>query len=476
MKESRDNIINLLDQMTLEYTQLCQRGDGSVYGIASGKQCKRGRPISFNPSSRAHQKALIGQKLKKPEALARLLVSKFKKLGRSKASLKEAKDHTSEEIKSNKVRGEGLLRAFGKNLGNRIRAQGFSSDKSGRMKAIDERANKLLDKRDTQRIKDKLTKAIGDGKLTPEKALDIYDRRISDLEKSIENIRNSRQGRQSRKQKLKEWEENLPQFKVPDSPRGYDIQKDIDNPGKDLGKGNMGQVTLTDGPLPGILKKGKIGQYEAEALARLQGTGVAPEFYGVQFTPPYKPLRSYGLHVLDQDGYISMSKMKGDTFYNVDINSKSESERQAIERSLIQARKVIHQNGVAHNDMHYGNAFLRPDGTVGIIDYGLAQVGYKFALIEAMASVSEFGNDPSFEKYYQYGTFSRNSPSFTRLVQNRRKAKEYLESVGLTWGEDYDFNIPKNIRSSEKMVAESPLADLSDDQIKKALDILYEGF
>ena len=44
------NIRNYLDQLAWEYAQLCQRKDGSIYGIRSGLQCRNGTPISYNPN------------------------------------------------------------------------------------------------------------------------------------------------------------------------------------------------------------------------------------------------------------------------------------------------------------------------------------------------------------------------------------------------------------------------------------------
>jgi hypothetical protein len=34
---------------SFEFAQLCQRGDSSVYGIAGGKKCRKGSPISVKP-------------------------------------------------------------------------------------------------------------------------------------------------------------------------------------------------------------------------------------------------------------------------------------------------------------------------------------------------------------------------------------------------------------------------------------------
>ena len=42
-------LIDYLDYLTFDYTQLCQKDDRTVYGIPSGKKCRKGKPISFSP-------------------------------------------------------------------------------------------------------------------------------------------------------------------------------------------------------------------------------------------------------------------------------------------------------------------------------------------------------------------------------------------------------------------------------------------
>ena len=405
-----NSLIRYLDQLTFDYTQLCQRDDKSVYGIASGKQCRKGKPISFNPNDlKLGAKPGLKQVRVKDKDKVKNIVAKAKAIGLNNKEIRQIKEEVKQELNAKRVKGKEALKLFAKKA-NQL--------------AKEKRANTTkLDRSNLQLSEDPNTK-----------------------------------------------------FMIPNSPKGYDIEKDISKPGVTLGAGAMGKVNISNGPPPGIIKQGKIGQYEAEALARLQGTGVAPDFHGIKFTPPYNPLLvgfDYGGHVREQEGYLAMSKIEGKSIANSDLGSKSISERDAIERSLYQARKIIHQNGIAHNDMHSRNVYVKPDGTIGVIDFGLAQVGYKFALIEAMGSIG--GGDWQFDKYYgwQNNLFITKSPSRTRFEDNRLKAKQYLESIGANW---HYYNIPKGIRTPQSKVDASPLANLTDDQIKKTLDILYEGF
>jgi len=118
LTKKKTDIIEYLDQLTFDYTQLCQRDDGTIYGIASGKLCRRGKPIAYNPNDERHRRIAFNQKLKKPRAIARLMISKFNKLGGNKSSIRDAKNQTVEDIKSGKVKGEGIFKTFGRKLDN----------------------------------------------------------------------------------------------------------------------------------------------------------------------------------------------------------------------------------------------------------------------------------------------------------------------------------------------------------------------
>jgi serine/threonine protein kinase len=161
------------------------------------------------------------------------------------------------------------------------------------------------------------------------------------------------------------------------------------------------------------------------------------------------------------------------TLFNSNLDGKPASEREKAQRAYFVPRKTIHQRGIAHNDLHGGNAFLKPDGSVGLVDFGLAQVGFKYALIEAMGFAN--GDFPVQALCSPWtGLFDRDSKTYKTLLSNRQKALDYMkQKLGLDW--DKNYTIPNRIRTSESKMNNSLLANLTDTEIQKILSILYEG-
>jgi len=376
-------IVDYLDQLTFDYTQLCQRDNGSVYGIASGKQCRKGKPISTNPNIRQETKASF----------------------------------------------------------DRARSAGLSNTEIR-----------------------KVWKDVSGGKPPTKETLEAFDKRVKDVSKSVG---------EAIKSKVELDSDPSTGFLVPRNSKNYDIDKDLPNLGdysRQLGYGEMGAVSTKDGPPPGVIKGGHLGQYEAEALARLSGTGLAPELHGVKFTnqfPPRTKDPGFEGHIENAYGAIAMGKMEGDPLARKIKPNTSVEERDAVQSSLFRSRKALHQEGIAHNDMHGFNTFVKPDGSVGFIDFGLSQVGYRFALIEAM------GSDWQFLRLHSQGPSSlrTDSPDFQKFVSNRSRAIDYMRNeLGVDWGKNI------RIRTSEESLKSTPLGNLSDSQIKKVIDLLYEGF
>ena len=388
---------NYLDQLTWEYTQLCQRNDGSIYGIASGKQCRKGKPISYNPN-------LAKQVREKEKAKIATIVGKAKAIGLTNKDIKAISEEVKSELKINNITGKDAIKLFAK------------------------KANQLSNSKSNEGIKDS----------------------------NIVFEKDKKTG-----------------FQVPKPLEGYDIEFVIEDPDlwdRSLGGGAMGEVYESLYPPPGVVKFGKIGKYEAESLGRLKGTGVAPEFYAVVYEE--KPKENF--LVPSAEGYMAMSKIQGKTLSMSKF--KDEAERESTHRAYIQARKTIHTNGIAHNDMHDGNAIVKGDGSISLIDFGLAQVGYKFALLEAMGAAD--GGDWQYQNMID-GFFDGGVPKFNgegvsnkTLVSNIQSAKNYMKkNLGLDW-EDLDLGT----LSSEEEISSTPLVNLDDNQIRKILDIIYEGF
>lgn len=277
-------------------------------------------------------------------------------------------------------------------------------------------------------------------------------------------------------------------FVTPPGIKGYDMATQIEEMkgyGNSLGYGEMASVSRTSGPPPGVTKRGKIGQHELESMDILRETGIVPKIYGYQFglkpepgDPPNKKpevnVTRLGGHVKEAEGYLSMEEIKGKTAerYLLAKGGRTEKEKQDLQTEYFKARKAINQNGIAHNDLHAGNFIVKDDGSIGVIDFGLSQVGYKFALIEAMGLTT--GEDTPGAILYRGNFFSTQNPAFQRISENRGKVIDLLRSqYGIDW--DNDENVPKKIRTTENLVNNSPLERLREDEVKDLIDMLYEG-
>lgn len=136
------NICKYLDQLTYDFRQLCQRPDGSIYGIASGKQCLKGKPISYNPNDK---KLGVKQGLKQVRATSkdkvRDLVSKAKAIGLTNKEIRSIKEEVKVELNKKRVRGTEALKLFAK------KANQLSKDKKKNEAIKDKKPTKKLPKK-----------------------------------------------------------------------------------------------------------------------------------------------------------------------------------------------------------------------------------------------------------------------------------------------------------------------------------------
>ena len=108
-------LIDYLDQLTFDYTQLCQRDNGSVYGIASGKQCRKGKPISFNPNDlKLGVKPGLKQVRVKDKDKVKNIVAKAKAIGLNNKEIRQIKEEVKQELNAKRVKGKEALKLFAK--------------------------------------------------------------------------------------------------------------------------------------------------------------------------------------------------------------------------------------------------------------------------------------------------------------------------------------------------------------------------
>jgi len=234
--------------------------------------------------------------------------------------------------------------------------------------------------------------------------------------------------------------------------------------GKILGSGAMGEVRRNSGPPPSIIKKGEIGENEAAALKKLEGTGVAPKLLGNTALKNAQEIEfGLGGHVNAGQGMLQMSEAKGLPVAQVMYDKASPKERVERLDSLLEARAKMHMAGVAHNDMHPGNVFYDSKTRKSeIVDFGLSQVGYRFALAEALGTNK--GGDYQSEDHFTSGA-TKGSSKYKKFDDNRERI---LMKLNVPYQEE------PGIRNRLEDHPEW-LQKLSEPQAKKLLGELYEG-
>ncbi|GAA2156428.1 serine/threonine protein kinase [Humibacillus xanthopallidus] len=72
-------------------------------------------------------------------------------------------------------------------------------------------------------------------------------------------------------------------------------------------------------------------------------------------------------------GTLVLSEVVGDPV-DLAVADRDDDDRRAVAVAVLDAYTALHDRGVLHGDVHAGNVLLRPDGTVTVIDFGLAQL------------------------------------------------------------------------------------------------------
>jgi len=261
-------------------------------------------------------------------------------------------------------------------------------------------------------------------------------------------------------------------WSVTQAVKGYDPIAVFNNPSNILiGKGGMGQAFRTDGPPPGIIKRGKIGEHEVEVWQRLQGTGRVPEIHGAAVSKGMKVIGAgYGGHVREANGYLGLGMAKGQTVGSLNRQGNPDRDtRQNVVNEYIRARKDIHLAGVAHNDMHAQNIFYdRTAGKAQLIDFGLAQPTYKAALMEALNTNR---GDWQAERFLRSYKQSGDSPeALMRLSANQARVATKMQREGIDINKVYDMGIRNKPEHIDRV-----LNNMSEAAAEAYLKVLYDG-
>jgi hypothetical protein len=212
-----------------------------------------------------------------------------------------------------------------------------------------------------------------------------------------------------------------------------------------------------------IMKKGKVGQFEAAALERLKDAGIVPVLKGVKYNAsgvPQTVKREVGGHLREKPGQLAMGIAPGEAAAKQLMDRKVAKD---IGNKGMLARKAMHLRDVAHNDMHGGNVYYDPKtGKLTLIDMGLAQISPKAALVEAMGGI--IGQD------WQGGSLIKKPdiPLRDRLEDNIDNVYKKLEAKG------YDLRQMPEIRAP-KRVLDNYFGKMTDDEARQYIKEVYDG-
>ena len=545
---------------SFEFAQLCQRGDGSVYGTQG--QCRKGSPISVKPGEGmpdlARKAKERGLKQKDVKSVADAVRDKYgAKVVKKGAPLESAARRLGERLKpeeqkpqdrelkdlgkrsleqaqlepgtrGREARREMVRRVMGESAAKRIYDDaGAKASKGEGTKAMEARIQEA--QRGLKRVRDlkdqagdpnakrlygsveramqrdivrmqkagDTTKAMAAAAakaaakpptLPPKKAV-VVNKKLLRVSRTSELMRILKEEKLNAYQR-KRLEDELrnrgmsssaipkgagrpvgrakaaagkADFDVPPGVKGYDPRKDMSGPGKLIGQGAMGKVKLTEGPPPGVTKQGKIGEFEAAAIKKLEGSGVTPTLHGASVSGAAKRVSGgLGGHVREAQGYLGMSRMAGKPYGDQRWQMTPFEKAKAVDEYL-RVRKAIHTRGVAHNDMHGGNFFYdKTTGKGGLVDFGLAQISPKAALVEALGTTN--GRDWQANRM-SVGDFS--TKAVRQFTSNAQQVRDDMRSK---------FGVQPNldIRSPADRI-ESAFGKMTDRDAERYINMLYDG-
>lgn len=428
---------------TLNFAR-CQRQDGSFYGIPEGLQCRKGTKAA--PAEKYKPKR---KKRTAPSDTAQRMAAAYDRLMQEKAK-RDSEREPAKAIKQDK-------RAPKKKKKEAIKPV----EKTRSQKPKSEKAS-------GEKIKPETKKRLSE--LSPEKLDQLSKMKLSKAQQATVE--------EAKSQKKSEKVQDKRQ-KTIEGAKGFDPNKAFAEATYELGSGAMGVAKLSDGPPPGVVKRGEIGEFEVEAMKRLQGLSVVPKFHGATVDSQFESINpNVGSHVRASQGTIGIGRAKGESLMGLYLDKDYET-RAAVVDNYIRARKDIHLNGVAHNDMHSGNvfysersnAFQYPRGekaTMQVIDFGLAQIGYRAALLEALHTTRNDFQSTDFLNTYAPKK-SQGDLAVDRLRSNEKGVIDKLEARGVK-----DKVLFGSIRSTQSEI-DRMFGNLTEKEAEGLLKELYEG-
>lgn len=268
---------------------------------------------------------------------------------------------------------------------------------------------------------------------------------------------------------------------------------------KKLGEGQYGVVTMD--PVTGhVVKRGNIGPEEVNLLDILSGKGLGPKVFAAE-------VDGIGSERNTKFGRIAMSKVEGKPIgFNRAPDAKIGGER--VSDIFWRARAEIHRIGIAHNDMHPGNVLSDKLGKGRFVDLGLGQNSPKAALAEALGAFSgpilhhlrkgdlvkgaKGDGDWQVLRWASTGgkllakamdakatqadkdALAQRAPVLNKIMGNFFKVSAEMAKDGFTIQEISSL-VAHGIRSSNRSFTQGAWNKITNEQVKKYIDLLYDG-
>lgn len=207
------------------------------------------------------------------------------------------------------------------------------------------------------------------------------------------------------------------------------------------------------------VKAGKIGQSEAFIIKKLGEAGIGPRLIAAKFIN--KPVSNADNGTVHK-GVIAMEVVPGYPLYKLrdkTINGVHTTD------AYWSARAKLHKMGIAHNDSHGGNVIIDDQGKARFVDLGLAKIGWRAALSEALGghTGSDYALD-AYPRWNQMKIMDKNYEAVKSILrENKFSDKEIQEMV--------DFGIQR----SDSEIKASPFSRVSVPLAKKLIETLYDG-
>jgi len=268
-----------------------------------------------------------------------------------------------------------------------------------------------------------------------------------------------------------------------------------------LGRGAFGTV-LQEPSKGNAIKRGEIGENEAELLSRLGKVDLGPKVLAAQ-------LDGAGYHKDTKLGRVAMTIVPGKPVGG--RQPETEVGGVKISDAYWIARANLHRMGIAHNDMHIDNVFVDSNGKGRFVDMGLAQDSPKAALAEAMGAFTKpqgsmvtRGREAAGQGDWQVrrwdGTggpllnkvedslyrgqtgearkaqtdLETKAPVLSRVRDNKAAVMFQMQRDGFT-KDDIATIMDHGIRSPLSTYEQGVWGKMTNDQARKYIDLLYEG-